>query len=96
LTLDLLINNLLIKLKEVGVLTNEAIKFYGSKTKLAEVAGVSQSAVSHWVRTGFIPAGSAAVLSESSDGKLIFNKNFYQLLKKERASKRINKRKNAA
>ena len=74
------------------MLTEEAIKFFGNKTKLAIAAGVSQSAVSRWVNAGFIPKGSAAVLSNASQGKLMFDKEFYLQLKSERDKRRINKR----
>ena len=70
----------------------DAIKFFGSKTKLAAVAGVSQSAVSRWVEAGFIPSGSAAVLSSASHGALPFDREFYKRIKKERMHKRKAKR----
>lgn len=70
------------------MLTEDAIRFFGSKTKLAVAAGVSQSAVSRWVEAGFIPPGSAAVLSSASLGALSFNREFYARLKLERLSKR--------
>lgn len=75
------------------MLTEDAIRFYGSKTKLAMAAGVSQSAVSRWVEAGFIPSGSAAVLSSVSHGALSFNREFYTRLKQERLSKRKANRK---
>ncbi|HCL5283265.1 TPA: transcriptional regulator [Salmonella enterica] len=70
------------------MLTEDAIRFYGSKTKLAIAAGVSQSAVSRWVEAGFIPLGSAAVLSSASLGALSFNREFYSKVKQERLVKR--------
>nr|WP_085959481.1 Cro/CI family transcriptional regulator [Cronobacter muytjensii] len=76
----------------MNVLTEEAIKFFGNKTKLAIAAGVTQSAVSRWVNAGFIPKGSAAVLSNATQGKLMFDTEFYKQLKSERNQKRINKR----
>lgn len=33
----------------------EAIDFFGSRTELAAVCDVSQTAVHHWVRKGWIP-----------------------------------------
>lgn len=74
------------------MLISDAIKFYGSKTKLAMAAGVSQSAVSRWVEAGFIPPGSAAVLSSASLGALPFDREFYKKIKKERMHKRKAKR----
>ncbi|MCJ3066397.1 Cro/CI family transcriptional regulator [Klebsiella pneumoniae] len=76
--------------------TNDAINFFGNKTKVAMAAGVTQSAVSRWVTSGYIPKGSAAILSAASKGKLIFNKDFYQRLKEASECKRINKRKASA
>lgn len=73
------------------MLTDDAIRFFGSKTKLAIAAGVSQSAVSRWVETGFIPAGSAAVLSSISFGALSFNQDFYKKIKIERLNNRKTK-----
>ncbi|WP_425462774.1 Cro/CI family transcriptional regulator [Enterobacter cloacae] len=35
------------------MLTTDAIEFFGTKTKLAEIAGVSQAAVSRWVKAGY-------------------------------------------
>lgn len=75
------------------MLTVDAINFYGTKTKLAEAAGVSQSAVSRWVDSGYIPPGSAAVLSSASMGALQFDREFYKRIKAERMNKRKAKRK---
>lgn len=74
------------------MLTTDAVKFYGSKTKLAKAAKVSQAAVSIWIRNGFIPAGSAAVLASRSLGGLIFDEAFYQRIKADRLEKRKAKR----
>ncbi|EPR0420103.1 Cro/CI family transcriptional regulator [Enterobacter hormaechei] len=74
------------------MLTTDAIKFFRTKTKLAKAAGVSQAAVSRWVRAGFIPQGSAAILSSASLGALNFDRGFYQRLKVERMEKRKTKR----
>ncbi|WP_158785127.1 Cro/CI family transcriptional regulator [Pantoea sp. BAV 3049] len=64
--------------------TDDAIKFFGSKTKLSKATGVSQSTVSHWVKDGFITKGSAAVAAAVSGGKLKFDPEFYERLKLER------------
>ncbi|MDF7681225.1 Cro/CI family transcriptional regulator [Enterobacteriaceae bacterium ESL0689] len=77
------------------MLTTDAIKFFRTKTKLAEVAGVSQAAVSRWVKIGFIPQGSAAILSSASLGALNFDRGFYQRLKSERMRQRKAKREGA-
>ncbi|WP_281083942.1 Cro/CI family transcriptional regulator [Klebsiella quasivariicola] len=75
------------------MLTTDAVKFFGSKTKLAQAADVSQSAVSTWIKNGFIPAGSAALLASRSFGALNFDEAFYQRVKAERLVKRKTKSK---
>lgn len=72
--------------------TIDAINFFGTKTKLAEVAGVSQAAVSRWVKAGYIPQGAAADLAVVTCGTLRFNRDFYQTLKSESLAKRKAKR----
>jgi len=66
------------------MLTDDALRFFGSKTKLAIAAGVSQAAVSRWCKDGIIPKGSAAVLAAGSKGALKFDTEFYQRLKTKR------------
>lgn len=68
--------------------TDDAIKFFGSKTKLSKATGVSQSTVSHWVKDGFITKGSAAVAAAVSGGKLKFDPEFYERLKLQRKATR--------
>ncbi|EOL9120199.1 Cro/CI family transcriptional regulator [Enterobacter ludwigii] len=74
------------------MLTTDAIEFFGTKTKLAEIAGVSQAAVSRWVKAGYIPQGAAADLAVVTCGSLKFNREFYQTKKTESLAKRKAKR----
>lgn len=54
----------------------DAIKFFGSKSAVAQAAGVSAAAVSQW--PDLIPMGSAAVLAARSNGRLVFNPDAYR------------------
>ncbi|MEY8709523.1 Cro/CI family transcriptional regulator [Mangrovibacter phragmitis] len=53
----------------------EAINFFGSKTKLAEAAGVSRASVSAWGK--LVPEGRASRLVLASGGELSYNPKIY-------------------
>lgn len=57
------------------MLKEEAIKFFGSKTKLAKAAGVSQASVSRWGE--IIPERRAARLAEITEGALKYDLTLY-------------------
>ncbi|EHD22098.1 MULTISPECIES: Cro/CI family transcriptional regulator [Brenneria] len=54
----------------------EAVNFFGSKTKLAEAAGVSQASVSRW--GDVIPERRAARLERITNGALKYDPALYQ------------------
>lgn len=53
----------------------DAIEFFGSKTKLAKAAGVSQAAVSRWGE--IIPERRAARLADITRGALKYDRTLY-------------------
>lgn len=61
------------------MLTTDAIKYFGSKRKLAEAAGVKPPTVYAWGR--LVPEGKAARLSIITDGGLVYDPMAYQQAK---------------
>lgn len=59
------------------MLTTDAIKYFGSKRKLAEAAGVKAPTVYAWGLR--VPEGKAARLSLITDGELAYNPQDYQM-----------------
>lgn len=57
------------------MLKQDAIDFFGNKSKLAQAAGVKASSVSVWGR--LVPEGRAQRLVEASGGALVYDKNIY-------------------
>lgn len=57
------------------MLKQDAINFFGNKTKLAKAAGVSRPSVSAWGE--LVPEGRAARLVEASGGALVYNSALY-------------------
>jgi transcriptional repressor of cell division inhibition gene dicB len=57
------------------MLTSEALKFFGSKTVIAETLGISPQAVTQW--GDLVPPLSAAKLAKRSRGKLKFDPDIY-------------------
>ncbi len=53
----------------------DAVNFFGSKTKLAEAAGVKRSSVSAWGE--LVPEGRAARLVAASHGILTYDSSIY-------------------
>ena len=47
----------------------KVVKHFGTQVILAQRLGVTQTAVSHWVVRGFIPAGSAVKIEKLTRGK---------------------------
>lgn len=64
------------------MLKSDAIKFYGTRAKVAEAAGVDPSAVSQWGR--LVPEGRAQRLVEASGGALVYDKNIYDQYRNNR------------
>ena len=59
------------------MLTTDAIKYFGSKRKLAEAAGVNAPTVYAWGR--LVPEGKAARLSLITGGELVYDPQAYQM-----------------
>ncbi|TKI02569.1 Cro/CI family transcriptional regulator [Martelella alba] len=57
------------------MLTDDAIKYFGNKAKLAEAAGVSQPAVSRWGK--LVPEKRAARLERLTSGALKYDLDVY-------------------
>ena len=61
------------------MLTTDAIKYFGSKRKIAESSVVKAPTVYAWGR--LVPEGKAARLSLITNGDLIYDPNAYQQAK---------------
>lgn len=57
------------------MLTNDAVNFYGTRTKLADALGINKSAISNWGTV--VPKGRAYELEKITHGKLRVNPDFY-------------------
>ncbi|WP_234082954.1 Cro/CI family transcriptional regulator [Enterobacter quasiroggenkampii] len=69
------------------MLTIDAIKFFGTRMKLAKAASVDPSAVSQWKE--LVPEARAHRLEEASGGVLTYDKTIYdQHRKAKRAGKK--------
>ncbi|EAW1424323.1 helix-turn-helix domain-containing protein [Salmonella enterica subsp. enterica serovar Roodepoort] len=62
------------------MLTQDAINYFGSKTKLAKALGVSQPAVSRW--GVHVPEKRAARLALMTAGQLVYDPCEYQNITK--------------
>lgn len=69
------------------MLKQEAIKFFGNKTKLAQAAGVKLSSVSVW--GDLVPEGRAMRLQKASGGKLQYNPKTYDEYRKTKRKERV-------
>lgn len=67
------------------MLKNDAVKFFGNKTKLAHAAGVKPSSVSVWGE--LVPEGKAMRLQIASGGVLKYDPVVYDQLKAKRRGK---------
>lgn len=64
------------------MLKQDAIEYFGSKSKLASAAGVSRSAVSLWGE--LIPEVRAARIQAATGGALVYNPAVYDQNKQAR------------
>lgn len=64
------------------MLTADALKFFGTKTKLAKAAGVELQSFYKW--GVLVPEGRARRLEEASNGALHYNKDIYDQHRKAR------------
>ncbi|EAC0654432.1 transcriptional regulator [Salmonella enterica subsp. enterica] len=64
------------------MLKTEAIKFFGTRIKLARAASVDPSAVSQWGE--LVPEGRAARLQAASGGVLVYDPAVYDQHKQDR------------
>lgn len=67
------------------MLKNDAVNFFGNKTKLANAAGVKPSSVSVWGE--LVPEGKAMRLQIASGGVLKYDPVVYDQLKEKRRGK---------
>lgn len=68
--------------------TVEAIRFFGSKSKLAEAAGVSRASVSAWGK--LVPEGRASRLVLASGGELVYHPKIYDEHRKAKREEKLN------
>lgn len=66
----------------------DAIKFYGTRVKVARAAGVDPSAVSQW--GDLVPEKNAARLELDSAGALKYNPEVYDQHSKAKRSSEVN------
>ncbi|KAB1581132.1 Cro/CI family transcriptional regulator [Serratia marcescens] len=67
---------------------SDAINFFGSKTKLAEAAGVRRSSVSAW--GDLVPEGRASRLVAASGGILVYDSSIYDAYRRAKRSGELN------
>lgn len=70
------------------MLKKDAIKFFGSKSKLAKAAGVAASSVSVWGE--LVPEKNAMRLQLASDGALQYDPEFYDQHARKKRSGELN------
>ncbi|HGH3389964.1 TPA: Cro/CI family transcriptional regulator [Citrobacter freundii] len=70
------------------MLKNEAIAFFGNKTKLAHAAGVRLASVAAWGE--LVPEGRAMRLQEASGGELHYDPKVYDEYRKAKRGGRLN------
>ncbi|BEC01391.1 transcriptional regulator [Escherichia coli] len=66
----------------------DAIAFFGSKTKLANAAGVRLSSIAAWGE--LVPEGRAMRLQEASGGELQYDPKVYDEYRKAKRAGRLN------
>lgn len=66
----------------------DAINFFGSKTRLAEAAGVRRASVSAW--GDLVPEGRASRLVLASGGALAYDPKIYDAYRKAKRSGELN------
>ncbi|EMI7390916.1 TPA: Cro/CI family transcriptional regulator [Klebsiella oxytoca] len=67
---------------------NDAINFFGSKSKLALAAGVTRASVSAWGE--LVPEGRASRLVLASGGRLSYNPKVYDAHRKAKQEGKLN------
>ena len=67
------------------MLKSEAVKHFGTKVRIAAIAGVDPSAVSQWKL--LVPERCAQRLADASDGALVYDKTIYDQHKAKRRRK---------
>lgn len=68
------------------MLKSAAIKHFGTRSRIAAIAGIDPSAVSQWKE--LVPERCAQRLSDASNGALIYDKDVYD---RYRQAKRLGK-----
>jgi len=63
---------------------DDAVKYFGTNSRVAAAAGVDRSAVSQWKI--LVPERCAQRLSEASGGALNYNKEIYDQYRRDRRS----------
>lgn len=64
------------------MLKSEVLSHFGTRVRVADVAGVDPSAVSQWKK--YVPERCAQSLADASDGVLIYDPELYRKLHKDR------------
>ncbi|MDT7494656.1 Cro/CI family transcriptional regulator [Citrobacter koseri] len=70
------------------MLTKDALRFFGSKTKLALAAGVKLPSIYKWGE--LVPEGRATRLQKASGGALRYDPEVYDLHAREKRSGELN------
>ncbi|MBJ9010639.1 Cro/CI family transcriptional regulator [Citrobacter koseri] len=70
------------------MLTKDALRFFGSKTKLALAAGVKLPSIYKWGT--LVPEGRASRLQEASNGSLRYDKNIYDQYRNAKRAGELN------
>ncbi|EMN1953036.1 Cro/CI family transcriptional regulator [Citrobacter koseri] len=70
------------------MLTKDALRFFGSKTKLALAAGVKLPSIYKW--GALVPEGRASRLQEASNGSLRYDKNIYDQYRNAKRAGELN------
>ncbi|EOW6510833.1 Cro/CI family transcriptional regulator [Cronobacter malonaticus] len=68
--------------------TRDALKFFGSKSKLALAAGVKLPSIYKWKE--LVPEARAMRLQTASNGALVYDPNFYDRHAKAKREKELN------
>lgn len=64
------------------MLKSAVLSHFGTKVRVAAVAGVDPSAVSQWKE--YVPERCAQSLADASDGALVYDRDLYRKLHKDR------------
>lgn len=70
------------------MLTKDALRFFGSKPKMALAAGVKPPSVYKWGM--LVPEGRAARLEAASNGQLHYDKNMYDQYRNDKRTGEVN------